>query len=237
VGTYHVLLFLHLLGAFLFVAGAASAAVLQLAAMRRERLDEIAVLLGAIRGAVVLLAVGAVLVFVFGIWLAEHIGYGLAEGWVLASFLLFVGSLVLGALGGRRDRHTRELVEGGSADSAAVRARLRNPVTLALNYGSAALLQLAPGRRERLLRRRQRPVRQELGQPAHLVELRHPLRRRSHQRRLVLTPRSPRESLRRVGTAHHAFRWDRWGVPTLRRGLRDPDQFGKPHQSDQFQTS
>lgn len=139
-GTYHVLLFLHLLGAFLFVAGAAAAAVLQLAAARRERLDEIAVLLAAIRGAVVLLGIGAVLVFFFGIWLAEHIGYGLAEGWVLASFLLFLGSLLLGALGGRRDRLTRELAQRGGTDAEAIRARLRDPVTLSLNYGSAALV-------------------------------------------------------------------------------------------------
>jgi uncharacterized membrane protein len=140
VGTYHVLLFLHLLGAFLFVAGAAAAAVLQLAAARRERLDEVALLLGAIRGAVVLLGAGAVLVFVFGIWLAEHTGVGLAEGWVLASLLLFLASLLLGALGGRRDRRTRELAQRGDADVEAVHARLRDPVTLALNYGSAALV-------------------------------------------------------------------------------------------------
>jgi uncharacterized membrane protein len=140
VGTYHALLFLHLFGAFLFVGGAAAAALLQLAAMRRDAPEEIAVLLGAIRGAVVLLAVGAVSVFVFGVWLAEHIGYGLAEDWVFASFLLFVASILLGALGGRRDRHTRELLQRGEADLATIRRRLRNPVTLALNYGSAALV-------------------------------------------------------------------------------------------------
>ena len=48
-GTGQWLLLFHLLGAFLFVSGAAVAAVLQLAAMRRERPSEIAVLVQVCR--------------------------------------------------------------------------------------------------------------------------------------------------------------------------------------------
>lgn len=139
------LLFLHLLGAFLFVSGAAAAAILQLAALRRERVDELATLLGAIRGAVAVVGAGAVLVLVFGIWLAEESGWGLGEGWVLASLALFAASMALGALGGRRDRHTRDLAERlaaerPDADPAEVRARLLHPLSLAANWGSAALV-------------------------------------------------------------------------------------------------
>jgi len=55
------LLFLHLAGAFLFVAGAVAAATLRIAAMRRERPSEIALLMRAARPAVPLIAGGLVL--------------------------------------------------------------------------------------------------------------------------------------------------------------------------------
>ena len=143
-GTYEWLLLLHLLGAFLFVSGAVVAAVLQLAAMRRERPGEIAALLGAIRAGVLLVAVGALLVLVFGIWLAEHVGYGLGEGWVSLALGLFVLSAALGGVAGRHDKATRKLAvrlaEDGDRPSPELHRRLRNPVPLALNYGSAALV-------------------------------------------------------------------------------------------------
>lgn len=143
-GTYEWLLLLHLLGAFLFVSGAAVAAVLQLAAMRRARPAEIAVLLGAIRAGVLLVVVGSVLVLVFGIWLAEHAGYGLGEGWVSLAFGLFVLSLALGGVAGRHDKATRklavQLAEDGDRPSAELHRRLRDPVPLALNYASGALV-------------------------------------------------------------------------------------------------
>ena len=143
-GTGQWLLLFHLLGAFLFVSGAAVAAVLQLAAMRRERPSEIAVLLGAIRGGVLLVAVGAVVVLVFGIWLAEHAAYGLGEGWVSLALGLFVLAVVLGGVAGRHDKETRRLAvrlaQDGDRPSPELHRRLRNPVPLALNYGSAALV-------------------------------------------------------------------------------------------------
>ena len=142
--TYEWLLLFHLLGAFLFVSGAVVAAVLQLAAMRRERPAEIAVLLGAIRAGVLLVAVGAVLVLVFGIWLAEHVGYGLGEGWVSLALGLFVLSATLGGVAGRHDKATRklavQLAEDGDRTSPELHRRLRSPVPLALNYASGALV-------------------------------------------------------------------------------------------------
>lgn len=143
-GTYQWLLLFHLLGAFLFVSGAVVAAVLQLAAMRRERPGEIALLLGAIRAGVLLVAAGSVLVLVFGIWLAEHGGYGLGEGWVSLALGLFVLSVALGGVAGRHDKATRKLAvrlaEDGDRPSPELHRRLRDPVPLALNYGSGALV-------------------------------------------------------------------------------------------------
>lgn len=143
-GTYEWLLVFHLLGALLFVSGAVVAAVLQLAAMRRDRPAEIAVLLGAIRAGVLLVAAGSVLVLVFGIWLAEHVGYGLGEGWVSLALGLFVLAVALGGIAGRHDKATRklavQLAEDGDRPSPELHRRLRDPVPLALNYGSGALV-------------------------------------------------------------------------------------------------
>lgn len=143
-GTYEWLLVFHLLGAFLFVSGAVVAAVLQLAAMRRERPGEIAALLGAIRAGVLLVAAGSVLVLVFGIWLAEHVGYGLGEGWVSLALGLFVLAAVFGGVAGRHDKATRmlavRLAEDGDRPNSELHRRLRSPIPLALNYGSGALV-------------------------------------------------------------------------------------------------
>ena len=134
----------HLTGAFLFVSGAVVAAVLQLAAKGRRDTREIAVLLDAIRGGVVLVGLGAVLVLGFGIWLAEETGVGLGESWVAAALVLFVASAALGGVAGRFDRHTRELArrlaDEGVIESAELQRRLRDPRAAALNGASAALI-------------------------------------------------------------------------------------------------
>jgi uncharacterized membrane protein len=144
VSEYDWLLLGHLLGAFLFVSGAVVAAVLQLAARGQRRTSEIATLLAAVRGGVLLVGVGAVLVLVFGIWLAEHVGYGLGEGWVLAALLLLAAGVVIGGAAGRFDRHTRELAQRlageGVEESDELSRRLRDPVAAALNWTSAALV-------------------------------------------------------------------------------------------------
>ena len=92
------LLFLHLAGAFLFVSGAVAAAALRLAALRRERPAEIALLLRAVRPLVPVLGIGLSMVLVFGIWLADRLGIGLGAGWITATFVL------LGWIVGRRRR-------------------------------------------------------------------------------------------------------------------------------------
>jgi uncharacterized membrane protein len=131
------LLFLHLAGAFLFVAGAVAAALLRVAAMRRERPSEIAVLLRTARLAIPVIAVGLLLVLVFGFWLAARLDLDLGATWLTTTFVLLAWILVVGGVAGRQDRQTRELAErlaaGGDAPSAELARRLRDPGNLALN--------------------------------------------------------------------------------------------------------
>ncbi|HXG76187.1 MAG TPA: DUF2269 family protein [Gaiellaceae bacterium] len=134
---YEWLLFGHLVGAFLWVAGAVAAALLRVAALRRQRPSEVAVLLRAVRPAVPLLGLGFVLAVGFGLWLADDLERELDSTWLLATYALLAWSLVVGAAAGRQDRETRELAEHlaeeGDAPSRALSRRLRDPVNLALN--------------------------------------------------------------------------------------------------------
>jgi uncharacterized membrane protein len=130
------LVFLHLIGAFLFVGGSVVAAVLRLAAIRRESPREVAVLLGAVRPAVPIVGLGFVLAVAMGFALVEklHLDYGAT--WLSATFALLLWMLVVGALAGRADRHTRELAERLAADggdAAELRRRLTDPLNLVLN--------------------------------------------------------------------------------------------------------
>ena len=131
------ILFLHLAGVLLFVGGSIAAAVLRLAAMRRERPSEIALLLRAVRPAVPLVAGGLVLAIAAGFWLADRLGIALSSTWLTLTFVLLGWMIVVGAVAGRQDRKTRELAErlagDGDAPSDDLARRLRDPVNLALN--------------------------------------------------------------------------------------------------------
>lgn len=129
--------FLHFAGALLFVGGSLLAAALRLAAMRRSRPSEVALLLGAVRPAVPIVAGGLLLTVGMGFWLADRRGYDLGGTWLTLTFVLVAWMLVVGTLTGRSERHTRELAERlareGDAPSAELDRRLRAPVGLALD--------------------------------------------------------------------------------------------------------
>ncbi len=131
------LVFLHLVGAFLFVGGSLVAAVLRVAAIRRSRPSEVALLLGAVRPAVPLVAGGLVLTVAIGFWLADRLGYDLGGTWLTLTFVLVGWMLVVGTLTGRSERHTRELAQrlaaGGDEPSDELDRRLRAPVGLVLD--------------------------------------------------------------------------------------------------------
>lgn len=135
--SYEWLLFAHLAGAFLFVSGGVAAAIVRIAALGRTRPGEIAALLRTARIAAVLIGIGLVLVIGFGFWLTDRLAVELGSTWLSATFALLGWILVVGAIAGRQDRHTRELAErlagDGDAPSDDLAARLRDPVNLALN--------------------------------------------------------------------------------------------------------
>jgi len=144
VDTYDWLLFLHVLGAFLVLGGAVMAGVFNFAAVRRERPSEIAMLFRFARVAVASIGIGLALTLVLGLWLVHHVGYGWGQTWIVLALVLWVLANALGGIGGSRERKTRELAERlaaeGDAPSAELTARLRDPVWLALSWGSGLVI-------------------------------------------------------------------------------------------------
>jgi uncharacterized membrane protein len=144
VGLSDWLLLFHLLSAFMLVSGAVAAGILQLAAVRRERPSEIALLLRATRPAVVLVLAGALGTLVFGVALARHLGDGFGEAWISAALVLWVLAMITGELGGRQARHARELAEHlaveGDRPSAELNALLGHRPSLVLSYVSSAAI-------------------------------------------------------------------------------------------------
>ena len=140
--TAQWLLFLHLVGVLLFVGGGIVATVLRLAAIRRDRPSEIALFLGVVRPVVPLVAGGLLLTLVAGFWLADKLGFDLGGTWLTLTFVLIGWMVVVGAVAGRQDRHTRELAERLAADgdrpSEDLGRRLRDPLNLALNASMLA---------------------------------------------------------------------------------------------------
>ena len=137
--TEHVALFFHILGALLFVSGAAVAGAAFEAARRRSDPREIAVLLGVTRIGVVLVGAGGLLVLAFGLWLVHLTDAGFGDAWVSAALALFVLASLLGAAGGRRPRQARVLARDGG-DVAAIRRLLDDRWSRAANYASAAIV-------------------------------------------------------------------------------------------------
>ncbi len=133
-------MFFHLLGALLFVAGIVLAGTAFEAARRRDRPSEIALLLGLTRIGVLLVAVGGLLVPIFGLWLVHlgHFGYG--SGWVDAAIGLYVIVLVLGGLAGQRPKQARQLATRLAAEQAPLNeellALLDDRLSRAENYAS-----------------------------------------------------------------------------------------------------
>jgi uncharacterized membrane protein len=132
-----VALFLHLLGVVMLFAGMAVAAVGLEAARRRERPEEIGLLLGLTRIGVVLVGAGLVLAIACGFWLLDLTGFDLGDAWVEAALGLVVVGAVLGSLGGRRPKQARLLAERG-VEPDEVRRLLDEPLSRLLNAAAAA---------------------------------------------------------------------------------------------------
>jgi uncharacterized membrane protein len=144
VTKYDWLLLVHVLGAFLFVSGSIVAGILAFAAMQREKPSEVALLLRLVRPVVALVGVGSLVTLGIGIWLADYVGYGIGQGWVVAAIVLWFASNALAGPAGRMLRRTREFAEqlakDGDRPSDELRVAVRNPRALAMNTIAFALL-------------------------------------------------------------------------------------------------
>lgn len=141
---YEWLLFLHVTGAFLVIGGAVMAGVFNFSALRSERPSEVVLFFRFARLAVAAIGVGMVLTLGFGLWLVHDAGYGWGETWIVLALVLWVLSNAMAGIGGNREKHVRELAERltaeGDVPSPELSARLRDPVWLALSWGSGIVV-------------------------------------------------------------------------------------------------
>ena len=141
---YQWLLFLHVTGAFLVLGGAVFAGILNFFAMRRDRPSEVVVLYGLVRYAAAAIGAGMFVTLGIGLWLVEDVDYSWGDAWIVLALILWAVAGALGGQGGKRERETRELAERlaaeGDTPSPELRARMRDPVTLALSWGSGLVV-------------------------------------------------------------------------------------------------
>ena len=141
---YEWLLFLHVTGAFLVIGGAVMAGVFNFSALRSGRPSDVVLFFRFARVAVAAIGVGMVLTLGFGLWLVHDAGYGWGETWIVLALVLWVLSNALGGIGGKREKKVRELAERltaeGDVPNADLSARLRDPVLLALSWGSGIVV-------------------------------------------------------------------------------------------------
>ena len=141
---YEWLLFLHVTGAFLVIGGAVMAGVFNFSALRSGRPSDVVLFFRFARVAVAAIGVGLVLTLGFGLWLVHDAGYGWGETWIVLALVLWVLSNALGGIGGKREKKVRELAERltaeGDVPNADLSARLRDPVLLALSWGSGIVV-------------------------------------------------------------------------------------------------
>src|SRR5206468_3433147 len=126
------------------LGGAVLAAAFNVSALRSERPSEIALFLGLTRIAVVAIALGALMTLVIGFWLVTDQDFSFSEAWLVLSLILWFVAVGAGQAGGVRDKQTRLLAEqlaaGENTATPELHARLRDPRTLALSYGSGLAL-------------------------------------------------------------------------------------------------
>jgi uncharacterized membrane protein len=144
VNLYDWLLFFHVTGAFFLLGGIVIAGILNFVAIAKDRRpSQVASLYGLIRFAVPLIGAGLLLTLAIGLWLVNEADYGFGEAWIVTAIVLWVLAGSLGSIDGKYQRQTGELAQRlaaeGDAPSPELRARLRNPLALAISYGSGLM--------------------------------------------------------------------------------------------------
>lgn len=141
---YNALLACHLLAVITLFSGIVLAGVSFEVARRRTRTADIVALLSLARVGILLVAIGALAIPIFGLWMVHvgHWGYG--SGWVEWSIGVYVLALTLGGLGGRRPRQARELAGRLAEKDLPITDELwrllNDRVSLTVSYGSLIAL-------------------------------------------------------------------------------------------------
>jgi len=137
-------LFFHLLGALMFVAGIVLAGVAFESARRRQQPGEIAALLGLSRIGAGLVAIGGLMLPIFGLWLVHLGGFRFGTGWIDWALLLYVVAIGLGGVGGRRPMQARvlatRLASEGTPMTDELRGLLDDRASLIQNYAAGSVV-------------------------------------------------------------------------------------------------
>jgi uncharacterized membrane protein len=134
------LLMLHIAAAFCLVGGSTAAGILNVLAIRSEKPSETAFLLGLVKRSLPVNFAGVLGTLIFGIWLWHDLGFGIGTGWIWAALILWFLASALGGRGGREQEKARMLAErlaaAGDTATDELRALVRDPKALALNYAA-----------------------------------------------------------------------------------------------------
>ena len=140
---YEWLLFLHVVAAFLTVAGVVVLTALLLALRRADASGGAAVLRGLATVGNVLWNVGGITVLIFGVWLALYVdGYEILDLWIVAAIVLW---LIASAAGGPLNRAYQAALapagaDGGDGGAAGLRGRRAIVLQAVLTASILALL-------------------------------------------------------------------------------------------------
>ncbi len=128
----NVLLFLHILGAFMIVGGAALDTALSVRGATTNRTHTLATLADLqLRASRMVLLPGAIVAVVFGTWLVPVAGYSFSGAWLSAAYLAWIVLMGLHGVLGRHVRTVRaeaeRLITQGVAESEELRALFATP--------------------------------------------------------------------------------------------------------------
>lgn len=144
VSRFEIALVLHVLGVIVMLGGIITAGLAFYAARRRQRPSEIAAILSLSRWGVVTGAVGFLIVTAFGLWLVDLGGFGYGADWLVATYVLFGVSNLLGGATGRAPKRARLLAErlaaGDDPPTDELRRLLRDRPSEILNHLSTAMM-------------------------------------------------------------------------------------------------
>jgi uncharacterized membrane protein len=121
--VYKSLLFLHILGVFLIVGGAAIATALGIRASKSVHARTIVAYTSlSIVAERYVITPGAILALVAGSFLVHQVGYSFSQPWIVASYVLWVVAMsigwgILGRHSARLNAHARRLVADGIENS------------------------------------------------------------------------------------------------------------------------